>query len=346
MKPLDHKPIDAVITWVDGTDAGHRRMRGLYMAQNPTLLGENATNPHRWESSDEIYYCLHSIHLHAPWIRTIWIITEQDGPDLSRVPAALCAKIRIVRHAQIFDGYSHVLPTFNSLAIESMMWRIVGLAEHFLYFNDDVFLTGPLEPEDVFCENGPVLRGRWVDYEALCEDRGALDDPALFNHFMHINGAALCGFDAARLFASAHVVHPIRRSVMATLFDDHSEAFLSNITHRFRDIGQFLPQGAHAHSCLASGGFKIQEVCDHRHIKSGQGAGGDPAAIRHLLGAEAMEGITFLCVNDLPQLEQLVPDARALIAAAIGFSEPHLAENSSKASSALAPNAIDGPPPI
>ena len=102
------------------------------MGQTPERLGENASNPHRWESADEIYFCLQSIHNHAPWIRTIWVIVDGDAPDLTGMAQAIRAKVRIVSHEEIFAGYAHVLPTFNSIAIESMMWRIDGLAERFL----------------------------------------------------------------------------------------------------------------------------------------------------------------------------------------------------------------------
>jgi hypothetical protein len=288
------------------------------MAQSEQVLNENASNPHRWEQSDEIYYCLLSIQNHAPWVRHIWIVVEEEGPDLSRLSGALREKIRIVLHDQIFAGYTHVLPTFNSLAIESMMWRIEGLAERFLYFNDDVFLTSSLSPEDVFIGNNPVLRGEWVDYSALLNDPVARDDPALFAHFMHINAAALCGYRAEHLFACAHVVHPLRRSVMAALFERQNAALISNISHRFRDLNQFLPQGAHTHMSLDSGEFVRGSATDHLHITSGQGADQPPEQTRELLTPDGLRGVKFLCVNDLPQLEALVPDARALIAQAVG----------------------------
>lgn len=317
-KTVTSEPIDVVITWVDGNDPAHRARRAHYMEQSGQRLNENASNPHRWEQSDEIYYCLQSIHNHAPWVRRIWIVVEAEGPDLTRLPQTLRNKISIALHADIFAGYTDVLPTFNSLAIESMMWRIEGLAERFLYFNDDVFLTSALLPADVFVSGSPVLRGDWVNYSALLDDPVARTDPALFAEFMHINGAVLCGYQAAHLFACAHVVHPLRRSVMAALFDRHKEAFLANIRHRFRDLSQFLPQGAHTHTCLRSGEFMQGDVEDHLHITSGQGAGQPPEKTRALLSPEGLAGVKFLCVNDLPQLEVLAPDARELIAQAVG----------------------------
>lgn len=316
---LTNDPIDAVITWVDGTSPAHRAKRARYMAQSGSRLSENARNPHRWEQSDEIYYCLHSIFNHAPWVRYIWIVVDEVAPDLSRLPRPLRDKIRIVLHAQIFAGHTDVLPTFNSLAIESMLWRIEGLSERFLYFNDDVFLTNPLELEDVFDGNIPVLRGDWVDYSKLRDDRQARSDPAKFNHFMLLNAAALWGVGADHFFACAHVVHPLRRSVMGRLFDQHRAAFVSNIAHRFRDLAQFSPQGAHTQMSLALSQTAKFQQGDHLHITSGQGMEQPPEQTRRLLTGEALEGIKFLCVNDLPQLEALVPDVRDLIARAVGI---------------------------
>jgi len=320
--PHHDDAIDAVITWVDGTSPVHRAARARFITQIGVVLNENASNPHRWESSDEIFYCLRSIQYNAPWVRYIWILVEGDAPDLSGLPDALRAKIRIALHADIFDGYGEVLPTFNSLAIESMMWRIDGLSERFLYFNDDVFLTAPLAPQDMFEGEKPVLRGAWRDYSALAENEAARDDPALFNHFMQINAAALCGVGAGRVFAAAHVVHPMRRSIMAALFETHRTAFEANISHRFRDLSQFIPQGLHNHFCIASDLAVFRHGRDHLHIKSGQGAGDAPALTRDLLLESALGGVGFLCVNDLPQLEQLVPDARALIHRAIRNGAP------------------------
>lgn len=307
-----------MITWVDGTLPAHSAARARYMAQVRGPLNENATNPHRWESAGEIYYCLQSIGRYAPWVRTIWIVVDAVAPDLSALAPAIRDKVKIALHADIFGSLGAALPTFNSLSIESLLWRIDGLADRFLYFNDDVFLTAPLLPADVFRGDAPVLRGRWVDYSDLLTGPDQSQNPALFNHFMQIRAAQLAGFRADRLFASAHVVHPMRRSVMADLFDQHRQAFEDNIQYRFRDLAQFLPQGLHNHACIAADMAVIQTHKDHLHVKSGQGVGRDPAETWSILQTVAAPGIKFLCVNDLPQLEALIPDVRDWLGAVVG----------------------------
>ncbi|KAM0755806.1 hypothetical protein T439DRAFT_308229 [Meredithblackwellia eburnea MCA 4105] len=57
----------------------------------------------------------------------------------------------------VFD--STVLPTFNSLAIESRIPNIEGMSEFVLYMNDDVFINGQLSSADVGSPLlGPVFR--------------------------------------------------------------------------------------------------------------------------------------------------------------------------------------------
>lgn len=315
---LDTAPIDAIITWVDGRSGAHRRARQRYMALEGRTLGENAANPHRWESSDEIQYCLRSIELNAPWIRRIWIVVDGDGPDLSSQSAALRQKVHLCRHAQLFHGFEDALPTFNSLTIESLLWCIPDLAERSLYFNDDVFLTAPLTPADVFHNTAPVLRGAFSDLSDIDTAPASRDDPALFNHFMQINAARLSGVPVTRVFASAHVVHPMRRSVMADLFDAHRDAFAANIAHRFRDLSQFQPQSLHNFACLAANEAIIGPTDDHLHVESGAGAGLSAVQMRAHLDQAAHAGIRFLCVNDLPQLEAILPDARDWLSRRIG----------------------------
>ena len=311
----DDARIDAVITWVDGDDPAHIARRQRHQPQ--TACNANATNPHRWACNDELGYCLRSIANHAPWIGRIWIITDAQQPDLSRLPADLVARISIVDHLTLFAGHESALPTFNSLAIETLLWRIPGLAERFVYFNDDVFLTGPLAPGDVFQGAAPVLRGAWVDQSDIAADPASRDDPALLNALTQINAATLAGFTADRLFRAAHVVHPLRRSVLARLYDQHRTAFVANLGHRFRCVSQFLPQGLHNHACIAAGVAVLHTGEDHLHLRTGAVLDYPLPQVRAYLARACQPQFKFLCVNDLPQVEAAIPDTRAWIERAI-----------------------------
>jgi len=309
--------IDAVITWVDGADPALARKRNAYLSGATTPLHDNGINPHRWVCSDELNFCLRSIANNAPWVRRVWIVTDSQTPEIAPLPGDFASKIAIVDHAVIFADYAEALPSFNSLSIETMLWRIPGLAERFLYFNDDVFLTAPVSPADFFGDDGPVLRGKWVDHSVLAQCATSRDEASLLNHFNQINAAAMIGYEADHVFESAHVVHPMLRSVMDGLFDIFADDCRRNAGFRFRDAAQFLPQSLHNHACLASGHASILDTRDYLHVAVGALDQWSTSDVHAYLGGAERHEIKFLCVNDLPEVERKFPEARVWIEAAI-----------------------------
>lgn len=310
--------VDAVITWVDGADPALKTKRDHYLSNAQTPLHDNGTNPHRWVCSDELNFCLRSIANNAPWIRRVWIVTDNQIPDFAGLPPEFAAKISIVDHRDIFVGFEDALPTFNSLAIETMLWRVPGLSEHFLYFNDDVFLTAPVEVSDFFASDGPVLRGKWADYAELADSDESRDEAHLLNHFNQINAASMIGYTADHIFDSAHVVHPMQRSIMADLFETYRDHFIRNAGFRFRCTEQFVAQSLHNHACLASGNATILDTRDYLHVAVGAFDKWSVDDVHAYLGGAERHDIKFLCVNDLPEVERNFPEARMWIEEAIG----------------------------
>ena len=82
-------------------------------------------------------------------MRRIHLVTAGQVPDWLDTDHPM---VNLVDHAQILPAEG--LPTFNSHAIETSLHRIDGLAEHFVYFNDDFLLGRPVRPGDA------VHRGR------------------------------------------------------------------------------------------------------------------------------------------------------------------------------------------
>ena len=173
MQPVIDNAVDAVVAWVDGGDPKHRAKRKRYLADPGGDGGpERVANvERRFSDNDEIRFCLRSIRNYAPWVRTIWLVTDNQIPAAIDRLRAEQNNIRIVDHREIFRGHEQLLPTFNSYAIESMLWRIDGLADRFLYFNDDMMLVGPAEPTDFFSNEGKIiLRGRWQNWKGKPEE--------------------------------------------------------------------------------------------------------------------------------------------------------------------------------
>lgn len=164
--PAGSGPIDAVILWVDGSDPKLAEKRERYLALENKSIAHPGALPTRFASSNEIRYCLLSILTFARFVRNIFIVTDGQDPGLAsevreRFPAkADCLKI--IDHTEIFRGYEEYLPTFNSSSILAMVWRIKGLSENFIYFNDDTVLIRETAVDDWFINGKPVLRGRWL----------------------------------------------------------------------------------------------------------------------------------------------------------------------------------------
>lgn len=145
----DYLDIDVVFTWVDSSDP---RWYNKYLAytQNITHSALYANDPARFENHNELYYSVHSVLLYMPWIRHIYIVTDNQVPEW--LVENTNTKISIIDHQQIIDP--EYLPTFNSHVIEAFLHKIPNLSENFIYFNDDVFVARELPMEHFFQKNG------------------------------------------------------------------------------------------------------------------------------------------------------------------------------------------------
>lgn len=160
---MNTREIDIVYLWCDSTD---ERWRAKMLAAARRLglgySGEGKDEKCRFEAHDELRYSLRSVEMHAPWIRKVFIVVDDDAS----LPGWLDvgnSRLRIVRHSEIMP--SEMLPCFNSIAMEHHLWKIEGLSERFLYANDDMFFANPCDPGFFFGSDGyPIIRfaGRFV----------------------------------------------------------------------------------------------------------------------------------------------------------------------------------------
>ena len=169
---------------------------------------------------------MRSLHLFAPWVRRIHLVTA------GQVPAWLDRdhpQIRVVDHRDILPA--DALPTFNSHAIETALHQVPDLSEHWVYFNDDVFLGRPVRPEIFFSPGGlnaafmspvivglddvpdapPFLKAAWNNRRLLRETFGVTTTNTL-----------------------AHTPHPHRRSVLDEIERRFSDAVSATAHAPFR----------------------------------------------------------------------------------------------------------------
>ncbi|MBQ0077956.1 MAG: Stealth CR1 domain-containing protein [Bacteroidales bacterium] len=247
--------IDAVITWVDGNDPTLAEKRRAY-APASSLEREDVGGATRFASIGEIHWCIASINRFAPWIRRIYIVTDGQNPCVqSSIP------VEIVDHKTIFAGYEEYLPTFNSVSIETMMWRIPGLSEHFIYFNDDLMLLRECSPEDFFTPEGrPYCAARMVSrhWMQLLRDlkpsQGGVR-PVTIKTTM-LQSVAIAG-NPLRFPFLEHTPRPYLKSFFEKTYAERPCLIERNISERFRSCNQFRVDTLHYMLLLEEGGAEL-----------------------------------------------------------------------------------------
>ncbi len=146
-----NEPFDVVYTWVNGSDPVWLESYSRYRNRNVS------DEKNRYRDSEELRYSLRSLERNAPWIRRIYLVTDNQIPYWLNLDDD---RVEIVTHDQIFPSSSD-LPVFSSPAIEAHIHRIPKLSNRFIYFNDDVFLGSPVWPDDFFTTRGQKIYFAW-----------------------------------------------------------------------------------------------------------------------------------------------------------------------------------------
>lgn len=146
---MPSEPIDFVIAWVNGNDETWQRKKKKYEAEysdNYSACWNQGSV--RYRDWGTLRYWFRGVEQYAPWVNKIHFVTDRQIPEWLNISHP---KLHIVYHEDFIPA--EYLPTFNSHCIELNFHRIPGLAEHFVYFNDDMFLTAPVSPQTFF-KNG------------------------------------------------------------------------------------------------------------------------------------------------------------------------------------------------
>lgn len=217
--------IDMVFSWVDGSSTEFQRQRAAQM--DGYVVGDGDDSPARFRQIDELRYALRSVHMYAPWVRRIFIATDSPRPAwLNEHP-----DVTIVRSEEFFADTS-VLPTHNSHAVEAQLHRINGLAEHFLYSNDDMFFGRPVTPE-LFFSGGGI--SRFVESGVRIGTGAAHAGRSGHDNGLRTNRALLQErFGRVITHDLEHCAVPMRRSVAAELEREFADDYARTAANRFR----------------------------------------------------------------------------------------------------------------
>lgn len=148
MHSKENYPIDFVITWVDTNDEEWLTKKNQYLQSEKKDIDVRARRFRDWKN---LKYWFRAVEKYAPWVNHIFLVTPGQCPDWLDTTNE---KIVLINQDSLFDD--KYLPTFNNCAVELLLYKIPRLSEHFVYFNDDMFLMDDVKPEDFF-KNGIPL---------------------------------------------------------------------------------------------------------------------------------------------------------------------------------------------
>lgn len=277
--------IDVVFSWVDGTSSEFQRLRAERMSTY--VVGEGDDSEARFRQIDELKYALRSVRLYAPWVRRIFIVTDSPQP----VWLADHPSVTIVRSEEFFADPS-VLPTHNSHAVESQLHHIKGLAEHFIYSNDDMFFGRPVRP-DMFFSPGGVTR--FIE----ATTRIGLGAPEVgrsgFENAARVNRELLRQrFGRVTTRHLEHAATPLRRSVMDELEREFAEDFARTAASAFRSATDIsVTNSLYHYYSLMTGRAVVQDAATVSYIETTLASA--PAAMDALL---KRRNVDFFCLND------------------------------------------------
>ena len=244
--------IDFVVIWVDGGDPIWQAKKAEYSKSVDTSKKSmNSVKAYRdWGT---FKYWFRGVEKFAPWVNKVYLVTDQQKPTWLNIASE---KLVLVDHSDILR--KDYLPVFSANPIESNIHRIPGLSEHFVFFNDDVYLTSPVEPTDFFSEDGlpkyntalsPIIPERYGtghfqvnDMEIVTSyfSRDEILKNGKFLSFkqglknivktlLYRNSKFICGF------WENHLTHPLLKSTMELVWEKETAILEKTSASRFRN---------------------------------------------------------------------------------------------------------------
>ena len=254
------QPIDFVIPWIDGSDPKWIELKNQYLkaSQQDIQMQMEPVDARsiRYRDWGTLHYWFRAVEAYAPWVNRIHLVVWDEVPDwmVQEHP-----KLNIVKHRDYMP--EEYLPTFSANPIELNLHRISGLAEQFVYFNDDVYLTAPVKPTDFFVDGLPC--------DCIAESPCIYDNSQTFTYILlndisfvnrHFSRQKvrrkhlvkwicskslisaiknLVGFtvrsDQFFGFSNYHIHQSLLKSTLETVWELEPELLKETSNHRFRD---------------------------------------------------------------------------------------------------------------
>jgi len=176
-------------------------------------------------NEQEMRYSIRSLEKFAPWFNHAYLLV--NGPQQPPSWLTICAKdrIKMIDRCTLFENHDDC-PTFNTHACQAVAHKVPNLEEHFVLFEDDMFLTRSTAPTDFFTVDGkPIIymESGWPIVQVYGESHEWLPGPNLPPSMV-----------PQRLRKLWHNPVPLLRSFSLSLETIFSEWFAFVRSHKYR----------------------------------------------------------------------------------------------------------------
>ena len=273
------QPIDYVVPMVFTDDEQWRDECSRSLNRPKETLEDTP----RWRSWGTEELLIRGILINMPWIRRIHIILSGES-QVRPWMKDISPKVNIVFHKDFIP--EQYLPCFVSRTIEMFLDNIQGLAERFIYGNDDMYPVGAMRPEDFFVGNKPCQHHDEVYYE----DATYVNDIFKRSCFNELN---MIASDFGKKFTTTyllggHSLSPILRKTCKAVWKTHEKDILENISVVRTDHSMnhyIYPFYQHL------SGKYVDHVPRSKYVSMWEG-------MKDILAAIADRNLQVVCVND------------------------------------------------
>jgi len=306
--------------WVDGDDPKWIAERDKY------YKGElNQKKGSAYRDWGTLQYWFRAVEKYAPWVNKIHFVTAGHLPNWLNTNHPL---INVVKHADFIP--LEYLPTFSANSIELNIHRIPGLAEQFVYFNDDTFIVAPVNKEDFFYKGLPCDSA--VMSALIPSVKNEIFTYILFNDLLLVNSyfnkkecfrgnyskwfslkygkhnlKNLYYYPIGKFsgFQNWHLPNAYRKTIWREVWEQEYETLEKTISRRFRtrdDVNQYI--------------FRYWQLCKGEFIPRNSNIG-----CCYVIGADDQKiekaihdpRIKLICMNDNPEDIDFVKEKEWLI---------------------------------
>ena len=264
--------MDAVITYVNSED---KTWREEYKKHVKSTVEEA-----RYRDWGTLQHVIKGIRQFMPFIEHIYLVVSTP----SQITGIDVPEVTVVYHKDIIP--EKYLPTFNSCTIEMFFHKIPGLAEEFIYFNDDTFVVKPVKKTDFFIDGKPVLNPHLQKCSQF--DTNSIFVQQCKNSTELIRSKFVKKYPINVFIRQEHIMRPMLKSTYEGVWKTCEKEIINSLT-RIRTKRNYNAYLFNNYDVMK--GYYVQKELPYKYIKTSD-------SISSIISDITSDKFSVVCIND------------------------------------------------